>query len=124
MKLISKLLVGVATVGMTCLVGYASAADSAPGDLISDSMLVADGTLAPGGRGGGTQGEVGRADKGTRSEHRLQGTPGHTTPGDTTPGKAKPRTEKDAGKEGNTRSESGKTGMSSESPGGSGSGAK
>lgn len=123
MKLISILSVGVATVGMTCLVGYASAANSAPGDLIPDSMLLADSeTVAPGGRGGGTAGEAGRADKGTPNQDRLQGTPGVNTSE-----KARPRTEKDAGKEGNTRSESGKTGTSSGSPGssgGAGSGAK
>jgi hypothetical protein len=127
MKRFSIFSVVVATVGMTCLVGYASATNSAPGEVIPDSMLLADSeTVAPGGRGGGTAGEAGRADKGTPNEDRLQGTPGVNTSE-----KARPRTEKDAGKEGNTRSESGKTGTSSGSPGsgsgpssGAGSGAK
>lgn len=116
MKLISMFSVGVATVGMTYLVGYASAANSAPGDLISDSMLVAQGTPAPGGRGGGAPGETGRADKGTPNADMNQG-----TPGDTIPGKAKPRTEKDTGKRGNIGSDSGSTRKNSGSPG-SGSG--
>jgi hypothetical protein len=121
MKRISILSVGVTTVGMICLVGYASAAASAPGDLISDSMLVAQSTPAPGGRGGGTIGETGRADKGTPNEHKSQGTPGDTKPG----------TKKDTGPGGTTGSDSGRTGTSSGSPGsgsgpssGAGSGAK
>lgn len=109
MKLLSILSVSVATVGMTCLLGYASAADSAVGDLLSDSMLMADGTIAPGGRGGGTQGEVGRADKGTRSEDRLQNTPGYTRPG----------TGKDTGPAGNTGSNNRRTMTNSGSPGSS-----
>jgi hypothetical protein len=115
MKLLSILSVGVATVGMTCLLGYASAANSAPGDLI------ADGTMAPGGRQGGTPGETGRADKGTPNERTKQGTPGDTKPG----------AEKQTGTGGNPGSDSGRTGTSSGSPGsgsgptsGAGSGAK
>ena len=112
MKLISILSVGVATVGMTCLVGSASAANTAPGEVILDSLLLAQTeTVAPGGRGGGTAGETGRADKGTRNEHTKQGAPGHTPP--------KARSGKDAGKQGNIRSESEKTGTSSGSPGSS-----
>jgi hypothetical protein len=114
MKLISIVSVGVATVGMTFLVGYASAADSAPVDLTSDSMLVAqDSTFAPGGRGGGTAGETGRHDKGTPAGRKKQG-----TPGDTMPNKQKPGTEKNTGSGGSTGSDSGKTGTSSGSPGG------
>jgi len=113
MKLITILSVGMATVGMTCLVGYASAANSAPGDLISDSMLVVQGTPAPGGRGGGAAGETGRADKGTQSGSKNQGTPGSNT----MPEKVRPGTEKEAGTGGNAGSDSGKTGTSSGSPG-------
>jgi hypothetical protein len=113
MKLIYMLSVGVASVGMTCLVGYASAADTASGNLISDSMLVAQSTPSPGGRGGGTAGEMGRADKGTQSGSKKQGTPGDNT----SPEKAKPGTEMDTG--GNTGSNSGMTGTSSGSPGSS-----
>lgn len=116
MKLMHMFSVGVAAVGMTCLVGYASAADSAPGDLISDSMLVAQSPPSPGGRGGGAPGETGRADKGTQSGSKRQG-----TPGDTTPQNARPGTEKDVGTGGNTGSDSGRTGTSSGSPGASGS---
>ena len=126
MKLISKLSFGMATMGMTCLVGYASAATSESGDQISDSMLVAQSTPAPGGRGGGTAGETGRADKGTQNEKKAQG-----SPGDTLPNKAKPGADKETGRGGNAGSDSGRTGTSSESPGsgsgtssGAGSGAK
>jgi hypothetical protein len=115
MKLIYMLSVGVASVGMTCLVGYASAADTASGNLISDSMLVAQSTPSPGGRGGGTAGEMGRADKGTQSGSKKQGTPGDNT----SPEKAKPGTEMDTGSGGNTGSNSGMTGTSSGSPGSS-----
>ena len=45
--------------------GDASAADTVPGDLISGSMLLAQNTAAPGGKGGGSVGETGRADKGS-----------------------------------------------------------
>jgi hypothetical protein len=127
MKLISIFSVGVATVGMTCLLGYASAANSAPGDLISDSMLVAQDTVAPGGRGGGTQGETGRADKGTPEGSKKQGAPGDTKPGpdkDTGTGGntgSEPGPKKDTGTGGNTGSDSGRTGTGSGSPG-SGSG--
>lgn len=127
MKLISILSIGVATVGITCLVGYASAANSASGDLISDSVLLAQGTPSPGGRGGGAVGETGRADKGTPNGSKNQGTPGSLT----TPEKAKPGTEKNTRPGGNKGSESGRTGTSSGIPGsgngltsGAGSGAK
>ena len=117
MKLIQMLSVGVATVGMTCLVGYASAANTAPGDLTSDSMLVAQGTAAPGGKGGGSIGEPGRGDKG------LSGNSGSTNPGrgtdGTFPEKAKPGMGMDTGPGGNTGSNSGRTGTSSGSPGSS-----
>ena len=114
MKLMNTFSVGVAIVGMTCLVGHASAASTAADDLISDSMLVAQSTPSPGGRGGGTAGETGRGDKGTQSGSKKQG-----TPGDTIPEKARPGTEKDTGTGGNTGSDSGRTGTSSESPGSS-----
>ena len=114
MKLMHMFSAGVAIVGMT--VGYALAANSAPGDLISDSMVLAQGTPAPGGRGGGAAGETGRADKGTQSGSKNQG-----TPGDTIPEKARPGTEKDTRPGGNTGSDSGKTGTSSVNPGASGS---
>lgn len=120
MKLISKLSVGMATMGMTCLVGYASAANNAPGDLIADA------TMAPGGRQGGTAGETGRADKGTPNEYTKQG-----TPGDTIPGKSGLGAQKDAGPVTNTGSDRGRTEKSSGSSGsgsgpnsGAGSGAK
>ena len=105
--------VGVATMGMTCLVGYASAANTAPGDLIPDSMLVAQGTAAPGGKGGGAAGETGRADKGSmgKSAGKNTGMGADTT----IPEKAKPGPE-NTGPGGNTASNSGKTGGSSGSP--------
>ena len=108
--------VGVATVGMTCLVGYASAANTAPGDLISGSMLVAQGTAAPGGKGGGSVGETGRADKGSmgKSGGKNTGMGSDTT----IPEKAKPGTEKTQ-PDGNSGSNSGSTGTSSGSPGSS-----
>jgi hypothetical protein len=68
MKLICVFVIAVATVGMTYLVGYASDANSVPGDLTSDSILVAQDTSAPGGKGGGGVGEMGRTDKGTQRE--------------------------------------------------------
>ena len=121
MKLIYMLSVGVATVGMTCLVGYASAANTAPGDLISDSMLVAQGTAAPGGKGGGSIGEPGRGDKGSTAEMKVtRGNSGITKPGmgtdGTFPEKAKPGMGMDTGPGGNTGSNSGRTGASSGSP--------
>ena len=127
MKLITILSVGVATVGMTCLIGSASAANSAPGDLISDSMLVAQGTPAPGGKSGGAPGEMGRADKGTPSGSMKQKKFGGTGADNTKPEKARPGMGKDAGAGGKTGSDSERTGMSSESPepsSGAGSGAK
>ena len=127
MKLITILTVGVAAVGMTCLVGYASAANSAPGDLISDSMLVAQGTPAPGGKSGGAPGEMGRADKGTPSGSMKQKKLGGTGADNTKPEKARPGTEKNTGTGGTTGSNSERTGKSSGSPGpssGAGSGAK
>jgi hypothetical protein len=106
----------VATVGMTCLVGSASAADTAPGDLIPDSMLVAQSTSAPGGKGGGTAGETGRADKGSMRSGSAN--PGLGTDG-TFPEKAKPGVGMNTGPGGNTGSNSGSTGTSSGSPGSS-----
>jgi hypothetical protein len=110
MKLMYMFSVGVATMGMTCLAGHASAANTVPSDLISGSMLVAQGTAAPGGKGGGAAGETGRADKGigNRSNNPGMGT------GDTFPEKAKPGTGMDTGSGGNTGSNSGKTGTSSQ----------
>jgi hypothetical protein len=124
MKLIHMLSVGVATVGMTCLVGYAFAASTAPGDLIQDSMLVAQSTSAPGGKGGGSIGEPGRADKGSiRGDKGFSGKSGSTNPGTVTDGtfpeKAKPGMGMDTGPGGNTGSNSGKTGTSSGSSGSS-----
>ena len=123
MKLIQMLSVGVATVGMTCLVGYASAANTAPGDLIPDSMLVAQSTSAPGGKGGETIGETGRGDVGSiRDDKGFSGRSGsinpdtdnpHTKPDGTFPEKAKPGKGMDTGPGGNTGSNSGKTGTSS-----------
>lgn len=110
--------VGVATVGMTCLVGYASAANTAPGGLTTDSMLMAQSTPAPGGKGGGAIGEPGRADKGTTNEMKVErGNNGLTKPGmgadGTFPEKAKPGMGMDTGPGGNTGSNSGRTGASS-----------
>ena len=129
MKLIQMLSVGVVTVGMTCLVGYASAANTAPGDLIPDSMLVAQSTSAPGGKGGETIGETGRGDVGSiRDDKGFSGRSGsinpdtdnpHTKPDGTFPEKAKPGKGMDTGPGGNTGSNSGKTGTSSGSPGSS-----
>jgi hypothetical protein len=116
MKLIHMLSVGVATVGMTCLVGYASAANTAPGDLIQDSMLMAQGTAAPGGKGGGSAGEIGRADKGSMRSGSTN--PGLGTDG-TVPEKAKPGMGMDTGPGENRESNSGRTGTSSGSPGSS-----
>lgn len=65
MKLMHMCSVRVATVGMTCLVGYASAADTAPGDPVLDSMLVAQGTAAPGGTGSGSASGMGSGNTGT-----------------------------------------------------------
>ena len=123
MKLIYMLSVGVATVGMTCLVGSASAANTAPGGAIPDSMLVAQSTSAPGGKGGGAIGEPGRADKGTTNEMKVErGNNGLTKPGmgtdRTSPEKAKPGTEKTQ-PGGNSGSSSGSTGASSGSSGSS-----
>ncbi len=118
MKLIHMLSVGVATAGMTCLVGYASAANTAPGDLIQDSMLVAQSTSAPGGKGGGSIGEPGRADKGSiTGDKGFSGKSGSTNPDTapdgTFPEKAKPGKGMDTGPGRNTGSNSGKTGTSS-----------
>jgi hypothetical protein len=118
MKLIHMLSVGVVTAGMTCLVGYASAANTAPGDLIQDSMLVAQSTSAPGGKGGGSIGEPGRADKGSiTGDKGFSGKSGSTNPDTapdgTFPEKAKPGKGMDTGPGGNTGSNSGKTGTSS-----------
>ena len=116
MKLIYMLSVGVATVGITCLVGYASAANTAPGDLTKDPLLVAQSTSAPGGRGGGDAGEMGRADKGNMMKS------GKNNPGmgadNTIPKKAKQGTE-NTQPGGNTGSDSGRTGASSGSSGSS-----
>ena len=124
MKLIQMLSVGVATVGMTCLVGYASAANTAPGDLIPDSMLMAQSTAAPGGKGGGSIGEPGRADVGSiREDKGFSGKSGSsnpdTGPDGTFPEKAKPGMGMDTGPGGNKGSNSGGTGASSGSSGSS-----
>lgn len=117
MKLMHMFSVGVATVGITCLVGYASAANTAPGDLISDSMLVAQGTAAPGGTGSGSAGGMGSGNIGSGM------TSGSTDPGKGTAGtfpeKARPGMGMDTGPGGNTGSNSGRTGTSSGSPGSS-----
>ena len=115
MKLIHMLSVGVATVGMTCFVGYAAAINTAPSDLISDSMLVAQGTAAPGGIGSGSAGGMGSGNTGSG----LKG--GSTDPGKGTDGtfpeKAKPGMGMDTGPGGTTGANSGRTGTSSGSPG-------
>jgi hypothetical protein len=116
MKFMHMFSVGVATVGMIGFVGYASAANTVPGDLIPDSMLVAQSTAAPGGKGGGSAGEMGRADKGTMRSGSTN--PGMGTDG-TFPEKAKPGMGMDTGPGGNTGSNSGRTGTSSGSPGSS-----
>ena len=123
MKLIHMLSVGVATVGMTCLVGSASAANTVPGGSTPDSTLMAQSTPAPGGRGGGAMGEPGRADKGTKNEMKVQrGNTGLTNPGmgtdGTSPEKAKPGTE-ETEPGGISGSNSGSTGTSSGSSGSS-----
>ena len=114
MKLIHMLTVGA--VGITCFVGSASAANTAPGDLIADAMLVAQSTPAPGGRPGGDAGEPGRADKGTMGKNAGKNT---GMGADTTiQEKAKPGTE-NTGPGGNTGSNSGKAGGNSGSSGSS-----
>ena len=119
MKLIDMLSVGVATVGMTCFVGYASAANTAPGNLISDSMLVAQGTATPGGTGSGSAGGMGMGSGNTGAGM----TSGSTDPGKgsagTFPEKARPGMGMDTGPGGTTGSNSGRTGTSSGSPGSS-----
>ena len=124
MKLIQMLSVGVATVGMACLAGYASAANTAPADLITDSMLMAQSTAAPGGKGGGSIGEPGRADVGSKRDDKgFSGRSGSTNPDTgpdgTFPEKAKPGMGMDTGPGGNTGSNSGGTGASSGSSGSS-----
>lgn len=119
MKLIHMFSIGVATVGITCLVGYASAANTAPGDLISNSMLVAQGTAAPGGTGRGSAGGMGMGSRNTGSGMTSGGTdPGKGTVG-TFPEKARPGMGMDTGPGGTTGSNSGRTGTSSGSPGSS-----
>jgi hypothetical protein len=117
MKLMHMFSIGVATVGITCLVGYASAANTAPGNLISDSMLVAQGTAAPGGTGSGSAGGMGSGNTGSGM------TSGSTDPGKGTAGtfpeKARPGMGMDTGPGGTTGSNSGRTGASSGSPGSS-----
>jgi hypothetical protein len=87
-----------------------------PGGLTQDSMLVAQSTPAPGGRGGGDAGETGRADKGSMMKS------GKNNPGmgadNTIPEKEKPGTE-NTQPGGNTGSNSGRTGTSYGSPGSS-----
>ena len=116
--------VGVATVGMACLAGYASAANTAPADLITDSMLMAQSTAAPGGKGGGSIGEPGRADVGSKRDDKgFSGRSGSTNPDTgpdgTFPEKAKPGMGMDTGPGGNKGSNSGGTGASSGSSGSS-----
>ena len=117
MKFMHMFSIGVATVGITCLVGYASAANTAPGNLISDSMLVAQGTAAPGGTGSGSAGGMGSGNTGSGM------TSGSTDPGKGTAGtfpeKARPGMGMDTGPGGTTGSNSGRTGTSSGSPGSS-----
>jgi hypothetical protein len=124
MKLIQMLSVAVATVGMACLAGYASAANTAPADLITDSMLMAQSTAAPGGKGGGSIGEPGRADVGSKRDDKgFSGRSGSTNPDTgpdgTFPEKAKPGMGMDTGPGGNKGSNSGGTGASSGSSGSS-----
>ncbi len=117
MKLMHMFSVGVAIVGMTYLVGYASAANTAPGDPIMDSVLMAQGTAAPGGTGSGSSGGLGSGNTGAGM------TSGSTDPGKGTPGtfpeKARPGMGMDTGPGGNSGSSGGRTGTSSGSPGSS-----
>ena len=117
MKLMHMFSIGVATVGITCLVGYASAANTAPGNLISDSMLVAQSTAAPGGTGSGSAGGMGSGNTGSGMTSGSID-PGKGTAG-TFPEKARPGMGMDTGPGGNTGSNSGRTGTSSGSPGSS-----
>ena len=119
MKLIYKLSVGVATMGMTCLVGYASAANTAPGELILDSMLVAQGIAAPGGIGSGSAGGMGMGSGNTGAGTTSGVTDPSKGPAGTFPEKAKPGMGMDTGPAGYTGSNSGRTGTSSGSPGSS-----
>ncbi|MEO7861427.1 MAG: hypothetical protein ABIU05_13485, partial [Nitrospirales bacterium] len=64
MKRLHMFSVSVAAVGMTCLIGYASAAETAPGNPNLDSMLVAQGTAAPGGTGSGSASGMGSGNTG------------------------------------------------------------
>ena len=59
MKLMHNFSIGVAIVGMTGLVGYASAANIEQGHQISNSTLVAQGAAAPGGTGSGSTSGMG-----------------------------------------------------------------
>jgi len=119
MKLIHMLSVGVATVGMTCFVGYAAAINTAPSDLISDSMLVAQGTAAPGGTGSGSAGGMGMGSGNTGAGTTSGSTDPSKGPAGTFPEKAKPGMGMDTGPAGNTGSNSGRTGTSSGSLGSS-----
>lgn len=119
MKLMHMFSIGVATVGITCLVGYASAANTAPGNLISDSMLVAQGTAAPGGTGSGSAGGMGMGSGNTGAGMPSGSTDPSKGPGGTFPEKARPGMGMDTGPGGTTGSNSGRTGTSSGSPGSS-----
>src|SRR5450759_1728319 len=95
MKLMHIFSVGVATVGITCLAGYASAADRAHGDSMSDFTIVAQGAAGPGGTGSGSAGGMGSGSIGSGitsgSTDPEKGTAG------TFPEKAKPRMGIDTG---------------------------
>ena len=119
MKLIDMLSVGVATVGMTCLVGYAFAANTAPGDLISDSMVVAQNTATPGGTGSGSAGGMGMGGGNTGAGMTSESTDLGKGPAGTFPEKARPGMGMDTGPGATTGSNSGRTGTSSGSPGSS-----
>lgn len=116
MKFANMFSIGITTVGMTCLVGYAFAANTTQGHQISDSTPVAQGAAAPGGTGSGATGGMGgNAGSGMPS--------GGTDPGKgpvgTYPEKARPGMGMDPGMRGTQGSSSGMTGSSSGSLGSS-----
>ena len=100
MKLMHMFSVGVTIVGMTCLVGYASAAT--PGDPTMDSMLVAQGTAAPGGTGSGSSSGMGSGNTGAGMPSGSTD-PGKGT-GGTFPEKARPGIGMNTGPAGNSDS--------------------
>jgi hypothetical protein len=114
MKLMHIFSLGVATVGITCLAGYASAADRAHGDSMSDFTIVAQGAAGTGGTGSGSAGGMG---SGSTGSGMTSGSidPGKGTAG-TFPEKARPGMGMYTGPVGTTGSSSGRTGTSSGIP--------